>query len=227
VIGGHDLECGDRECCGDRQIDVEDHPPVTELGEEAADEHADCGACASDCSPSRERFRPLAPLERRHDDRKRCGRQERCTETLACASCEEGSRCACHRRRERRCGEDGETGQEHPTTTEQIGGTATEEEQASEDERVAGDGPADVGACELKVFREARQCDVHGRDVEDDHQLGDEQHEQEDAAAFAGGRLGDSGAMLVVCVVPCVHFPAPSEGFRVRVHARTPRFGRK
>src|SRR5437016_45174 len=43
-IGGHDLDCGDCQCCCDRQIDVEDHPPVAELGEDAADEDADCGA---------------------------------------------------------------------------------------------------------------------------------------------------------------------------------------
>src|SRR5438034_1143520 len=50
-IGGHDLHCGDRECRCDRQIDVEDHPPVGELGEETADEDADRGARASDGSP--------------------------------------------------------------------------------------------------------------------------------------------------------------------------------
>ena len=46
---------------------------------------------------------------------------------------------------------------------------------------------------ELKVFREARQRDVHGRDVEDDHQLGDEQDEQEDATALA-----DAGGSVFV-----------------------------
>ena len=116
------------------------------------------------------------------------GESSRRAEALARAGCEEGSRRARHGRRERRCGEDAEAGQEHPPTPEQVGGAAAEEEQASEDERVAGDRPADVGAAELKVFREARQRDVHGRDVEDDHQLGDEQDEQEDAAALAGGR---------------------------------------
>ncbi len=43
-----------------------------------------------------------------------------------------------------------------------------------------------LGAAELKVVREARQGDVHGRDVEDDHQLGDEQDAQENAACLAG-----------------------------------------
>ncbi len=190
-IGGHDLQGGDRECRCDRQIDVEDHPPVGELGEETADEHADCGARASDCSPGGERFRPLVPVERRHDDRKRCRREQCCTETLARAGCKQSGRRARRGRRERRHGEDAEAGQEHPAAPEQIGGAAAEEEQASEDERVAGDGPADARAAELKVFREARQRDVHGRDVEDDHQLGDEHDEQEDATAcFRSVMLG-------------------------------------
>src|SRR6266508_1170002 len=98
-IGGHDLQGGDRQCRCDRQIDVEDHPPVAELGEDAADEDAECGACASDCSPGGERFRPLVSLEGRHDDRKRCRREHRGTKTLACAGCEEGSRCARYGRR--------------------------------------------------------------------------------------------------------------------------------
>ena len=151
-IGGHDLDRGDRECRCDRQIDVEDHPPVAELGEEAADEDADRGARASDCSPGGERLRPLAALERRHDDRQRRRREQRGTETLARAGCEQGGRRARHRRRERRCGEDAEAGQEHPPTPEQIGGAAPEEEQASEDERVAGDRPADVGAVSWRSF---------------------------------------------------------------------------
>ena len=145
-IGGHDLHGGDRQCRCDRQIDVEDHPPVAELGEETADEDADRGARASDCSPGGERFRPLVPLERRHDDRERCRREHRCTESLARAGCEQGGRRARHGRRERRRGEDAEAGQEHPPTPEQIGGAAAEEEQASEDERVAGDRPADARA---------------------------------------------------------------------------------
>jgi hypothetical protein len=142
-VAGHDFQGSDGQCRCDGQIDVEDHPPVAELGEKAADEDADRRACASDCSPGGERFRPLLPLERAHDDRERCRREQRCTETLACAGCEQGGRGARHGRRERGCGEDSEAGQEHPPTPEQIGGPTAEEEQASEDERVAGDRPAD------------------------------------------------------------------------------------
>ena len=78
-----------------------------------------------------------------------------------------------------------EAGQEHPPSPKQVGGAAAEEEQAPEDQRVARDRPADVRAAQVEVTGEARQCDVHRRDVEDHHQLGDEQHEQEQAVPLA------------------------------------------
>ena len=125
------------------------------------------------------------PLEGGHDDRERGGREQRRAETLTRPSGEESLRRAGHRGRERRDREDREAGQEHPTPTEEIGGAASEEEQAAENKRVARDRPADVGAGQMKVTGEARQRDVHGGDVEDHHQLGDEEHEQEQAVLLA------------------------------------------
>src|SRR4051794_6429690 len=51
LVDGYDLDDGGREYDCQRQIDVEDHPPVAELGEQSADEDADRGTRASDCSP--------------------------------------------------------------------------------------------------------------------------------------------------------------------------------
>ena len=96
---------------------------------------------------------------------------------------------------------------------DQVGQPAAEEEQAAEDERVARDRPADRRAAQLQISREARQGDVHGRDVEDDHQLGDQQDDEEDGTASAGGDLASLGrcswrwlavvaVVVVVVVVP-------------------------
>ena len=41
------------------------------------------------------------------------------------------------------------------------------------------------------------QRDVHGGDVEDHHQLGDQQHEQQQTALLALGRVGAGGAVSV------------------------------
>ena len=42
----------------------------------------------------------------------------------------------------------------------------------------------------MQVGRDVRQRDVHGGDVEDDHQLGDEQHRQKPAMRRAPGVFG-------------------------------------
>ena len=106
-------------------------------------------------------------------------REHRRSETLTGPCREQRTGGAGEGRGERRHGEDTEAGQEEAAPAEQVGGAAAEEEEAAEDERVARDRPADLRAAQLQVLGEARQGDVHGRDVEDHHQLGDEQHEQE------------------------------------------------
>ena len=83
------------------------------------------------------------------------------------------------RRRQRGDGEHAEAGEEHATTAEQVGGAAAEQQQAAEDQRVAGDRPAEVAAGDAEVPAEVRQRDVHGGDVEDDHELGDRQQQEQ------------------------------------------------
>ena len=90
-VGRDDLQSGDRERCCDGEVDVEDHPPVGELGQDAAGEDADRSACAADGSPGSERLRALVAVERGHDDRERCRGEHRGAETLARASREEGA----------------------------------------------------------------------------------------------------------------------------------------
>ena len=72
-----------------------------------------------------------------------------------------------------------EPGEEDATTAEQVGGPAAEQQQAAEDERVARDRPAEVAAGDVEVRGEVGQRDVHGRDVEDDHELRERQQEQQ------------------------------------------------
>ena len=101
-----------------------------------------------------------------------------------------------------RGGEDDEPGEEHAAATEQVGGATTEEQEAAEDQRVARDRPADARAAEVQVGGDVRQGDVHGRDVEDDHQLRDEQHREEPAIRRAGVMSGDRDFALAVLVLP-------------------------
>ena len=61
----------------------------------------------------------------------------------------------------------------------EVGGTTAEQEQAAEDQRVARDRPADVAAVDAEAVGHVGQRDVHGRDVEDDHQLGGAEHQKQ------------------------------------------------
>ena len=155
-VGRDDLERGDRERDCDREVDEEDHPPVGELGEEPADEHADRRTCAADRAPGGERLRLRVPVEAGRDDRERGGGEHRRSQALPCTCCEQRSRGSRERGGDRRHGEDAEAGQEQAAASEQVGGAAAEEEEAAEDERVARDRPADLRTAELQVVREAR-----------------------------------------------------------------------
>ena len=197
VVTRDDLQGGDCEPDRDRDVDVEDEAPVADLGEDAADEDADRRAGTADRTPGRERLGPLLALEGIRDDRE-CGRREHGgSEALAGPCCEQCCRGARQGGGDRRDGEDSEAGQEHPPAPDEVGQPAAEEEQAAEDERVARDRPADRRSTQLQITGEARQGDVHGRDVEDHHQLSHQQDAKENSAASAGGRGGLAGSMVV------------------------------
>ena len=189
--------------CGDGQVDVEDRPPVGELGEDAADEDADRRARSADRAPGGERLRALRAVEGGGDDRERRRGEDRGAEPLARAGGEEHRRASGHRRGERGSGEDAEAGQEHAAAAEEVGGAAAEEQEASEDQRVARDRPADLRAAQLQVGRDVRQRDVHGGDVEDDHQLRDEQHRQKPAMRRAAASVPSTAPCCRAVVLEC------------------------
>ena len=196
-IARDDLQCGDGEADRDGDVDVEDEAPVADLGEDAADEDADRSTGSADRTPGRERLRALLALEGSRDDRE-CGRREHCgSEPLAGPCCEQCRGGARQGGGDRRDGEHSQAGQEHALAADQVGQSAAEEEQAAEDERVARDRPADRRPTQLQIPGEARQGDVHGRDVENHHQLSHEKDAEENSTAAAGGRLGLAASMFV------------------------------
>ena len=201
-VGRDELERGDQEDGGDGDVDVEDRAPVGGLGEDAADEDADGGAGSADCSPGGLRLRAGLAVKAGGDDRECRRREESGADALARASGEQGGGTCCHRRHEGRGGEDEESGEEHAAATEKVGGAAAEEQEAAEDQRVARDRPADARAAEVEVGGDVRKGDVHSRDVEDDHQLRDEQHREEPAIRRAGVMCGDRDFALAVLVLP-------------------------
>ena len=88
-VGGNDLAGAEGERDGDRQVDEEDQPPVSDLGEHAAEEDAERGAGATDGTPGGERLRASRAVEDAGDDRERGRGEHRGAEALARAGGEE------------------------------------------------------------------------------------------------------------------------------------------
>ena len=78
-----------------------------------------------------------------------------------------------------------EAGQEEPAAAEQVARPPAEQQQAAERERVAVDDPLQAVGGEPEVGLDRGQRDVHDRDVEDDHELGDGEHRQREPLAIS------------------------------------------
>ena len=87
-------------------------------------------------------------------------------------------------------GENGYPHQERPSTSEQVAGPGAEQQQAAEGEDVGVEYPRQGAAREAQALLDVWQGHVDDGGVEDDHQLGREDHEEEDR----GVARGDDGA---------------------------------
>ena len=189
-VGGHDLHRCHGDADADGHVDEEDGSPVDEFSERPAQQDADRGAGAANGSPDAERLRAVGTLEGGRDDGQRGRGQHRCPQTLSGAGSEEDFLARRQRRGERRDREDSEAGQEDAAATEQVRGASAQQQEAPEDQRVTRDGPPEVAARDVQVLREVRESDVHGGDVEDDHQLGESKEEEQDHASALAARTG-------------------------------------
>ena len=80
---------------------------------------------------------------------------------------------------ERAHGEDGDAGQEGAAPAEQIAGAGPQEQQATEGEQVAVDDPGELAPGEAEALLDVRQGDVDDGGVQDHHELGRQNDEQE------------------------------------------------
>ena len=178
-VGGQQLHRAGGQGEADGQVDEEDRAPVDELGQHAAEQHADRGAGAADRAPDAQRLGTLGAVEGARDDRQRRRGQQRGAEALSGTRREQHRGATRERGSQRGRGEDGQAGEEDAAAAEQVGGAPAEQQQAAEDQRVAGDRPADVGLRDVQVLRQVRERDVDRADVEDDHQLRDAQQQEQ------------------------------------------------
>jgi hypothetical protein len=84
---------------------------------------------------------------------------------------------------------------------------AAEQQQAAEGERVGIEDPGQAGRGEVQAAGDARQGDVHHRQVEDDHELGAE-HDGEGHAARSLRPESLAGPRIMVCGIDDVDMKA-------------------
>ena len=175
----------------DRDVDEEDPGPGEEVGEDPAEQEADCAAARGDRAPDAHRLRPLLALrEGGGHDRERRGRDERRPEALEPAGEDQELGRGREPVQERGDGEDHEPDQEQPLSPDQVAGAPAEEQEAAEDQGVGVDHPLQLGRRHLEVLLDRGQRDVHDGRVQDDHELrhADEAEDEPGIGAFRGHR---------------------------------------
>jgi hypothetical protein len=144
------------------------------VDEHAAGDDAEGAADAGQRAPDAERDVALTPRrEGDREQRKGGGREQRRADALHGADGDERSGGTGEPAGERRCPEQREAGEEHAAAPEQVARAPAEQQQATEGKRVGVDDPLQPVSREPEVGLDRGQCDVHDRDVEDDHELGD------------------------------------------------------
>ena len=179
----------ERECHeADGDVDEEDPLPGKGVGEHAAEEDAGRGAEAADRAPDTEGDVPLPAFgEGRHQDRERGRRDRRRAEALNRTGADQRRLRPREPAEERADREEDQAGHEDTPATEDVGGAAAEQQEASEHECVGRDHPLQIGLRESEIGLDRGKSNVHDRDVEHDHELDGTQKRQSEPLQ-SGGR---------------------------------------
>ena len=170
-----DQEDGD----ADGDVDEEDPVPAQDVGQDAAEQHADRPAAGQHEAEDAHRLRALGGLgEQHHDQRERDGRDHRAAEALHRAGDDQDFLGAGQPAGERRHREDDDAGHEQAPVPEQVAEPAAEQQEPAEREQVGVHHPGERGLREAQIRPDRRQGDVHDRRVEDDHQVPATEHEE-------------------------------------------------
>ena len=134
----------------------------------------------------------FAPFpERGGQDRQGGRREQRSAEALEGAERDQRALRPGEPVEERAHREEHEARDEQAPTTEEIGEPAAQQEHAAEEDGVGGDHPLQAFLAEVEAGLDRRQGDVHDRDVEDDHELGDDDGREADPPPRIGGGGSD------------------------------------
>ncbi len=163
----------------DRHVDVEDPGPAERTGQNAAEQHAHSATAACHGAPDPERAIPLAAfVEGCRQDRQRRGRHHRGAETLQAPERDQRAFRPGKPVEQRTDGEHEQPRHEQAPASEQIREPSTEQEKPAEEDRVGGDHPLQALLGEVQIGLDRRQCHVHDRNVEYDHELRRHDHSE-------------------------------------------------
>ncbi len=168
---------------GEEQVHVQRPPPGQVLGQHAAQQQAHRAAGRSDRAEHGERLSAVPGIgERVGQDRQRRRRHDRREGTLAGTRRHQHGKVNGRPAHGGRDGEAGQAGHERDLAAEQVGQPPAGQQQAAERQRVRRHHPLPVHGDEVQRPLRGRQRDVHYRQVEDDHELGDGDRRQDQPA---------------------------------------------
>ena len=125
-----------------------------------------------------------------HDQRQRDGRYDRAADALHRARGDQHRLRLREAARERCEREDDEAGEEHAPLAVQVAESSAEQQAAAERQQVRVDDPHEGRLGEMEVGADRRQCNVHDRAVEHDHQHAEAEDDQRVPALLAVNPVG-------------------------------------
>ena len=190
---------------GEQQVHVQRPPPGQVLGQRAAEQQAHRAACPGDRPVDGERpAAVLRPGERGGQQRQRRRDQQRRERALAGPRRHQHGEVDRGAADGRHAGEPGQAGQERDLPAEQVGQPAAEQQQAAERQGVGGDHPLPVHGGEVQRPLRGRQRDVHHRQIQHHHQLGQADHAQDEPPPPVPGAVGGRGTRHETSPLPSI-----------------------
>ena len=164
----------------DRNVDPEDGLPAEVGDEEPAQRRARDRSDAGDRAPDAKRRAALVGRKDVGQNAERLGREDGATHALDHAGRDQLGRTLRQATGDRRQREDGEADEEEPFGAEHVAEPAGGDQQHRVGEDVGVEHPEDLVESRVQAVDDARNRDVHDREIEQDHEEAKAEHEQDD-----------------------------------------------
>ena len=169
------------------------HRQDSHSGQRSSQQQPHDGAAGGDCGVDPKRATSFPPGGERHIERgQRCGRQDCGEDALRCPRGNQHAEADGGTADGRRRGEAEQSDKQGAAPAQDVRQPPADEQQCTEGQRVRGDDPLAAFGAEAQRALRRRQCDVHDRRVEDHHELG-KSDDDEDSPGMTASRPWRSG----------------------------------